>query len=119
MSSKTQRETGSSLFCCDSTVVVCGIALFQILLAARQTKPNITGFDIRALRAATGVPKYDPWERAEAWRYQGTFTRWNRFKNATPGLGIATVAFTIYCVYEHYFLESEHHDQSHAEEGHH
>ena len=53
---------------------------------------------------------------SEAWRYEGAFTRWNRFSGAFPGLGIATVAFTGYCLYEHFFMESDHH--GHAVEGH-
>ncbi|KAH6671525.1 NADH-ubiquinone oxidoreductase B12 subunit family-domain-containing protein [Plectosphaerella plurivora] len=73
----------------------------RLRLAAKGEKPNITGFDIRALRASTGQPRYDPWERAEAWRYQGQFTRFNRFKSAFPGLGIASVAFGIYCIYDY------------------
>ena len=44
----------------------------------------------------------------EAWRYTGPFTRWNRFKGAFPGLGIATVAFTVYCGYEYLFLKDDH-----------
>ncbi|RDA91941.1 hypothetical protein CP533_1316, partial [Ophiocordyceps camponoti-saundersi (nom. inval.)] len=92
----------------------------RILRAARHPKPNITGFDIRALRAATGNAPNDPWARAEAWRYTGTFSRWNRFKNCTPGLGIATVAFASYCLYEHFFMEDEHHhSEGHAEGGQH
>ncbi|KEZ44828.1 hypothetical protein SAPIO_CDS2949 [Scedosporium apiospermum] len=81
----------------------------RILRSAKGAKPNITGFDISKLRAAAGTPKYDPWERTEAWRYRGPFTRWNRFKGTLPGLGTATVAFTIYCLYEHFFLNDEHH----------
>lgn len=46
---------------------------------------------------------------SEAWRHTGIFSRWNRFKNALPGLGIATVAFTAYCFYEHFFLQDSHH----------
>ena len=38
----------------------------------------------------------NPWAKRDAWRYQGQFTRFNRFKNAFPGLGIATVAFALY-----------------------
>lgn len=71
------------------------------MLAAKGTKPNVTGFDIRDLRASTGTPRYDPWERAEAWRYKGQFSRFNRFKGAFPGLGTASVAFAIYCVYDY------------------
>jgi len=79
---------------------------------------NITGFDVRALARAAGKPRYDPWERAEAWRYQGPFTRWNRFSRAFPGLGIATVAFAAYCGYEYFFLKDEHHGEDHGK-GHH
>lgn len=57
----------------------------------------------------------------EAWRYTGPFTRYNRFKGAFPGLGIATVAFTAYCAYEYFFLSSDQHGQAGAGhgEGHH
>lgn len=34
-----------------------------------------------------------PWDRKEAWRAEGRFTRFNRFKGAVPGFGIATIAF--------------------------
>lgn len=50
---------------------------------------------------------------SEAWRYTGPFSRWNRFKGLFPGLGIATVAFTAYCAYEHFFLKDEHHGEGH------
>ncbi|KAI5854699.1 hypothetical protein BZA05DRAFT_317964, partial [Tricharina praecox] len=53
--------------------------------------------------------RVDPWTRAEAWRYSGPFTRWNRFKGSFPGLGIATVAFAGYCVYEQLFMKDDHH----------
>jgi len=49
---------------------------------------------------------------SEAWRYTGPFARWHRFKGALPGLGIATVAFAGYCVYEQLFLKDDH---THAE----
>lgn len=52
---------------------------------------------------------------SEAWRYEGPFTRWNRFKGGLPGLGTASVAFAGYCAYEYFFLEDEHHHG----EGHH
>lgn len=55
---------------------------------------------------------------SEDWRYTGLFSRWNRFKNSFPGLGIATVAFAAYCGYEYAFLQDEHHDEHHGE-GHH
>ena len=51
----------------------------------------------------------------EAWRYTGQFSRFNRLKNAFPGLGIATVAFAAYCGYEYFFVKDEHH---HGEEHH-
>ncbi|EWY86944.1 hypothetical protein FOQG_03821 [Fusarium oxysporum f. sp. raphani 54005] len=74
---------------------------------------------MRAFQASTGQPRYDPWERNEAWRYQGPYTRWNRLKSGFPGLGIATVAFTAYCGYEYFFLEDEHHHgEAHGEEHH-
>ncbi|KAI9167488.1 NADH dehydrogenase (ubiquinone) 1 beta subcomplex subunit [Paramyrothecium foliicola] len=88
-------------------------------------KPNITGFNIRAFKEATGQPRYDPWERtletcfSEAWRYQGPFTRWNRFKGALPGFGTASVAFAGYCAYEYFFLDDGHHGDGHGSEGHH
>lgn len=44
---------------------------------------------------------------SEAWRYTGPFSRWNRFKRGFPGLGIATVAFAIYCGYEYAFLKKD------------
>lgn len=56
---------------------------------------------------------------SEAWRYTGPFTRWNRFKGAFPGLGIALVAFAGYCVYEEVFMEKEHHHAEAHGEGHH
>jgi NADH dehydrogenase (ubiquinone) 1 beta subcomplex subunit 3 len=52
----------------------------------------------------------------EAWRYTGPFTRFNRFKSAFPGLGIATVAFGVYLVAEQVFFKEEHH---HGEAEHH
>jgi len=60
----------------------------------------------------------DPWARAETWRYTGPFTRWNRFKGAFPGFGIAAVAFAGYCVYEAVFLKEAHHGEGHGEEHH-
>ena len=32
--------------------------------AAGVPKKNITGFNMRHLKEATGTPRYDPWERA-------------------------------------------------------
>ncbi|KAI6778832.1 uncharacterized protein J7T54_002662 [Emericellopsis cladophorae] len=90
----------------------------RILRAAQGSKPNITGFNMRQFKASSGQPKYDPWERTEAWRYEGTFTRWNRFKGGLPGLGTASVAFAGYCAYEYFFLDDKHHGEGHGE-GHH
>jgi NADH dehydrogenase (ubiquinone) 1 beta subcomplex subunit 3 len=55
---------------------------------------------------------------SEAWRYHGTFTRWNRFRAAFPGLGIATVAFAGYCTYEYFFMSDPHHGEAQAKEHH-
>lgn len=57
----------------------------------------------------------------ETWRYTGPFTRFNRFKGAFPGLGIATVAFAAYCGFEYLFVKDEHHGHGEASggEGHH
>ncbi|CAK7213235.1 hypothetical protein SCUCBS95973_001732 [Sporothrix curviconia] len=92
----------------------------RLLRASHGPEANITGFDIRAFRKASAPPRYDPWERHEAWRYRGQFSRWNRFKAGFPGLGIATVAFAAYCGYEHYFLKGDDHGNGHghAEEHH-
>ncbi|KAI1495596.1 NADH-ubiquinone oxidoreductase B12 subunit family-domain-containing protein [Biscogniauxia marginata] len=92
----------------------------RILRAQHGHKPSITGFDPRKFAQAAGPPRYDPWERAEAWRYTGTWSRWNRFKGAFPGLGIATVAFAVYLGYEQLFLKDEHHHhaEGHGEEHH-
>ncbi|KAF2720545.1 hypothetical protein K431DRAFT_89695 [Polychaeton citri CBS 116435] len=85
-------------------------------------KANLTGFSPRAFAAAAGSPANDPWKRHEAWRYSGPFTRWNRYKGSFPGLGIATVAFAGYLVYEQTFTDhgilSSGHGHGH-DEGHH
>ncbi|KAK2068424.1 hypothetical protein P8C59_003060 [Phyllachora maydis] len=79
-------------------------------------KPNPTGFDIRRLAAAATERRYDPWERAEAWRGTGEFTRFNRFRRALPGFGIASVAFAVYCAYEHFVMKpAAHHGDGHRE----
>ncbi|EPQ67208.1 hypothetical protein BGT96224_139, partial [Blumeria graminis f. sp. tritici 96224] len=80
-------------------------------------KPNLTGFNPRTLAAAAGSPVNDPWARNEAWRYTGPFSRASRLRNNFPGLGIATVAFIVYCGYEHFFLKNDHESsnlESHA-----
>ncbi|KAF2463712.1 uncharacterized protein BDR25DRAFT_307604 [Lindgomyces ingoldianus] len=71
-------------------------------------RPSLTGFDPKKLAAATKNIKGDPWARYEAWRYTGMFTRFNRFRGTFPGLGIATVAFAGYLVYEEMFMKEEH-----------
>ncbi|KAH7037746.1 NADH-ubiquinone oxidoreductase B12 subunit family-domain-containing protein [Microdochium trichocladiopsis] len=88
----------------------------RILRADKGTKPNITGFDVSKFAASAGQPRYDPWERAEAWRYTGQFSRWQRFNRAFPGLGIATVAFAGYLAYEQLTAKDDHH--GHGEEHH-
>jgi hypothetical protein len=50
---------------------------------------------------------------SEAWRYTGPFSRFNRFKSAFPGLGIATGAFAVYLVAEQLFFKEEHHGEEH------
>ena len=56
---------------------------------------------------------------SEAWRYTGPFTRWNRFKGAFPGLGIATVAFTGYVIVEALFFKDSHgHEEGHGDKHH-
>ncbi|KAK4569944.1 hypothetical protein LTR86_002914 [Recurvomyces mirabilis] len=81
-------------------------------------RPNLTGFDPRKFAAAAGQPANDPWARAEAWRYTGPFTRGARFRGSFPGLGIATVAFAGYLVYEQLFMPSAHHHEEGHGEGH-
>ncbi len=58
-----------------------------------------------------------PWADSDAWRFQGHFTRWNRYRGTLPGLGTATVLFAGYCTYEHFFMQDEHHHGE--EEAHH
>ncbi|KAF2218810.1 NADH-ubiquinone oxidoreductase B12 subunit family-domain-containing protein [Elsinoe ampelina] len=72
-------------------------------------RPDLTGFNPQKFAAASGQPANDPWKRAEAWRYTGPFTRFQRFRGAFPGLGIATVAFAGYLAYEQVFLKDDSH----------
>lgn len=51
----------------------------------------------------------NPWAKRDEWRYTGQFTRFNRFKSAFPGFGIAVVAFTAYVGYEKLVKKEEHH----------
>lgn len=55
---------------------------------------------------------------SEAWRYTGPFTRWNRFKGAFPGFGIAAVAFGVYVVAEQMFFADSHHGDAHGKDHH-
>ena len=103
-------------------------------------RPNLTGFDIKKLAAASGHSPNDPWARRytsllwelglegsnleanlslyrEQWRYTGPFTRANRFKGTFPGFGTAAVAFTAYCIYEYLFLKDEHHGHTEGDHG--
>jgi NADH dehydrogenase (ubiquinone) 1 beta subcomplex subunit 3 len=74
-----------------------------------------TGVSASLSRSHAGLGALSSLFSSEAWRYTGPFTRFNRFKNAFPGLGIATVAFAVYCGYEYVFLKEE----PHSEGGHH
>ncbi|KAK8213164.1 hypothetical protein M8818_002462 [Zalaria obscura] len=85
---------------------------------AMAPRQNITGFDPQKFAASAGIPANDPWKRAEAWRYTGPFTRWNRLKGAFPGLGVATVAFGVYLAYEAVSVKDEHHGDSHGSDHH-
>nr|KMM67124.1 hypothetical protein CPAG_03460 [Coccidioides posadasii RMSCC 3488] len=84
---------------------------------ATMAPPNPTGFDMKTFKAAANPKSIwaqkDPWKRNEAWRYSGPFSRMNRLRNSFPGLGIATVAFAIYCGYEWAFLKDDHHGEGH------
>ena len=55
----------------------------------------------------------NPWAKRDAWRYEGQFTRFNRFKGAFPGLGIGVGAFALYVAYEKFFLENKHSEEHH------
>lgn len=55
----------------------------------------------------------NPWAKRDAWRYTGQFSRFNRFKNAFPGLGIAIVAFSGYVAYEKFVLKKDDHHEHH------
>lgn len=44
----------------------------------------------------------DPWKKRDAWRYQGVFSKSNRFKGLFPGFYIGLGAFIAYSVYEDY-----------------
>ncbi|KAK9447212.1 NADH dehydrogenase 1 beta subcomplex subunit 3 [Limtongia smithiae] len=50
----------------------------------------------------------DPWEKREAWRYTGQFSRFNRLKGMFPGFGVGAGAFVLYLVYEQFSGPSGH-----------
>ncbi|KAJ9077237.1 hypothetical protein DSO57_1018621 [Entomophthora muscae] len=54
------------------------------------------------------VHSRDPWARRDAWRNDPIFSFRARMLGLCPGLGIATVAFAAYCVYDHYYPEEHH-----------
>lgn len=51
----------------------------------------------------------NPWAKRDAWRYEGQFSRLNRFKAAFPGFGIAVGAFSLYVAYEKLVLKKDDH----------
>lgn len=53
----------------------------------------------------------NPWAKRDAWRYEGQFTRFNRFKGAFPGFGIGLAAFIVYVGYEK--VTAKPHDEHH------
>ena len=59
----------------------------------------------------------------DAWRYQGMFSTWERFrpKHTIPGLGIGTGAFIIYLAYDFLVSKPSHgrHVAAHGETSHH
>lgn len=59
----------------------------------------------------------NPWAKRDAWRYEGQFSRFNRFRLAFPGFGIAVVAFSAYVGYEKLVLKKGH--DGHGEHGEH
>ena len=53
------------------------------------------------VRTRPKFPVNDPWKRLEMERYHPFFRFWTgAIKGLCPGLGYATVAFAIYCVYD-------------------
>lgn len=61
----------------------------------------------------------NPWAKRDAWKYEGQFSRLNRFRNAFPGLGIAIVAFTAYVGFEKLVLKKGGDEHGHEHEEHH
>ncbi|KAI9596348.1 hypothetical protein BDF19DRAFT_384362 [Syncephalis fuscata] len=58
----------------------------------------------------------DPWTKLHAWRNHPVFRGTNQLRAAFPGLGIATVAFTAYCIGEWAFSKNS---SKHVEGTHH
>ncbi|RKP24786.1 hypothetical protein SYNPS1DRAFT_16629 [Syncephalis pseudoplumigaleata] len=50
--------------------------------------------------SSSTTPRRDPWAKLHAWRNHPVFHGRNQLRLAFPGLGIATVAFAVYCVGE-------------------
>ena len=46
----------------------------------------------------------DPWTKREAWRNHSYFSVKNRSRNMFPGLGIATIAFTAYVLFDQWYI---------------
>lgn len=51
----------------------------------------------------------NPWAKRDAWRYEGEFSRFNRFKAAFPGFGIAVAAFSVYLAYDKLIAKKDDH----------
>lgn len=47
----------------------------------------------------------DPWYRFYEWKTHPYFSKTNQLKKAFPGLGIATVAFGLYCIYDEFIVK--------------
>ncbi|KAJ1553367.1 hypothetical protein HK405_008131 [Cladochytrium tenue] len=45
----------------------------------------------------------DPWARREAWRSTPYFSASRRFLSLTPGLGVASVIFSVYLAYDYWY----------------
>ncbi|KAI8871531.1 hypothetical protein GQ42DRAFT_93466 [Ramicandelaber brevisporus] len=53
-------------------------------------------------------PHHDPWAKADVWRNHSFFGFRNNLRGMFPGLGIATVIFTAYCVGEYLYDKTQH-----------
>lgn len=67
-------------------------------------------------------PKLDPWAKLEGWRFSPPFTSFSKVKKMFPGLGIASVLFTIYLGLEWSGIipnqSTSHHDHDHTKKDH-